>query len=323
VGREAGRLRGEALTRALPNHIARTVRPEADGLVFRFDHGLEIRTDHPLAADPGRVLALGTPQATLMNWILCHPERVAGRLVFEPFAGSGAIGLTALRAGARRVELLDVNPRAVRFARENAERNGFGPDQVACLEGSIESFVPAEAYDLIVANPPFVPTPSEIGGTLTSHAGPDGNLLVDVLIRRLDALLAANGEALAYVFQFVRDGRPLLVDALESRVRARDVELTPTQQRPIAAEAYFAAYHEVFPRAEEAIRRWRADLEKRHGPSLALDHYVMHVGAKRAGPTRWRLADNLEQKFGEGLRLVFDDDRQLALGRVFENFVPA
>ena len=235
----------------------------------------------------------------------------------------GAIGLTALKAGARRVELLDINPRAVRFARENAERNGFGPAQVACLEGSIESFVPAAPYDFIVANPPFVPTPTEIGGTLTSHAGPDGNLLVDVLLQRLDALLAANGEALAYLFQFVRDERPLVAEAIERHVVERDVELTPTQQRPIAAEAYFAAYHEVFPGAGEAVRRWRADLERRHGASLALDHYVMHVGARRPGATRWRLADNLEEKFGERLRLVFDDDRQLALGRVFENLVPA
>src|SRR5512145_278373 len=116
------------MARALPNHIARTVRADGEGLIFRFQHGLEIRTDAPLAASRERVLALGTPQATLMNYMLCQPARLADRLVFEPFAGSGAIGLTALRAGARRVELLDVNPRAVRFARENAERNGFGSE---------------------------------------------------------------------------------------------------------------------------------------------------------------------------------------------------
>ena len=139
----------------LPNRVARTTQIDGDGLVHRFEHGLEIRTDKPLAADPGRVLALGTPQATLMNYMLSRPERLADRLVFEPFAGSGAIGLTALRAGARRVELLDINPRAVRFARENAERNGFRPEQVGCIEGSIESFVPWQPYDLIFANRKF------------------------------------------------------------------------------------------------------------------------------------------------------------------------
>ena len=294
----------------------------ADGRIYRFEHGLEIHTDQPLAGDRARVLALGTPQATLMNYMLCRPERLAGRLVFEPFAGSGAIGLTALRAGARRVELLDVNPRAVRFARENAARNGFGPEQIACIEGSIESFAPIQPYDLIFANPPFVPTPGSMAGTLTSNAGSEGNLLVDILLRRLDALFGPDGEAFVYLFQFVREGRPLVVDSIEQWVMEREVELTPTQQRPISAAAYFDAYLELFPSEADAIRRWRTDLTSRHGSALTLDHYVVHVGARRLEPTRWGIVDNLERKFGEGLRLVFADDRELALGRAFENFVP-
>jgi len=310
------------MDQALPNRVVRTIEPDGDGLLYRYEHGLEIRTDQPLAADRARVLGLGTPQATLMNYVLCRPDRLAGRLVFEPFAGSGAIGLTALRAGARRVELLDINPRAVRFARANAARNGFGPEQVACIEGSIESFVPARPYELILANPPFVPTPREIPGTLTSHAGSDGNLLVDVLLQRLDALLAPEGEALIYLFQFVREGRPLAADSFEKWVVEREVELTPTQLRPIPAEVYFQVHLEVFPAAREAIQRWRADLLGRHGGALTMDHYVAHVDARRPGATRWTLADNLEQKFGEGLRLRFTEDREMALGRVFENFVP-
>ncbi|MGH7288092.1 MAG: RsmD family RNA methyltransferase [Myxococcota bacterium] len=305
---------------ALPHRIARTTEPDGDGLLFRFGHGLEIRTDKPLAADARRVLALGTPQATLMNYMLCWPERLAGRLVFEPFAGSGAIGLTALRCGARRVELLDVNPRAVRFARENAERNGFVPEQVACIEGSIERFVPAQPYELIFANPPFVPTPDGIEGTLTSHAGSEGNRLVDVLLRRLDALLAPAGEAFIYLFQFIREGRPLVTHSIERWVSGRDAELTPTQLRPIPAEEYFQAYLQVFPAAQEATQRWRAELTDRHGAALSLDHYVVRIGPRRDGPTRWRVEDDLEQKFGNGLRL--SEDEQLALGRVFENFVP-
>lgn len=311
------------MTGALPNRVVRTVQRDGDGMLFRYEHGLTIRTDQPFAADRARVLALGTPQATLMNFMLCRPERLAGRLVFEPFAGAGAIGLTALRAGARRVELLDVNPRAVRFARENAERNGFRPEQVACLEGALESFVPAEPYDLILANPPFVPTPDAIAGTLTSAAGSEGNRLVDVLLQRLEVLLTDAGEALIYVFQFVHEDRPLVVDSIAKWVIERDVTLTPTQLRPIAADAYFAAYREVFPAAREEIDRWRTGLLKRHGPALALDHYVLHVGARRPGAMRWSLRDDLETTYGEGLRLAFADDRELALGRVLENLVPS
>jgi methylase of polypeptide subunit release factors len=323
VGREAGGLRGEALTAALPNHVSRTRERYAGGLLHRYAHGLEIRTDEFFAKDPARVLALGTPQATLMNWILCHPERVAGRLVFEPFAGSGAIGLTALRAGARRVELLDVNPRAVRFAEENAARNGFAPPRVECFEGPLESFVPAARYDLVFANPPFVPTPDGLTGTLTSNAGSEGNRLVDVFLARLEELLLPEGEAFAYLFQFVRSGRPLVADSIERAVERRAVTLTPTQLRPIAAEAYFDAYLQLFPAAREATLRWRAELFERHGAALSLDHYVAHVGPRHDGPASWTLADDLEERYGAGLRLVFADDGELARGRVLENLVPA
>jgi hypothetical protein len=48
----------------------------------------------------------------------------------------------------------------------------------------------------------------------------------------------------------------------------------------------------------------------------------VHVGPRRPGSLRWIIADDLEQRHGEGLRLVFTDDRLIALGRVFENLVP-
>jgi tRNA1(Val) A37 N6-methylase TrmN6 len=302
--------------------VARSVSSEGDGRLFRYENGLAIRTDAPLAPSRDRVLGLGTPQATLMNYMLCRPDRLSGRVVFEPFAGSGAIGLMALRAGARHVDLLDINPRAVRFAKENASRNGFGAQEVTCIEGSLEGFLPPCAYDLLFANPPFVPTPDAVTGTLTSNAGAEGSLLAEMLLRRLDGLLAPEGEAFLYVFQFVRDGRPLLLESIESHVTQREVELTPTQLHPIAAEAYFAAYLELFPAHADGVQRWRADIEGRHGTELGLDHYVIHVAGRGDSPTHCAIADNLEEKYGMGLRLTFDDDRELALGRAFENFVP-
>jgi SAM-dependent methyltransferase len=306
----------------LPNRVARSVSSVGDGRLFRYENGLEIRTDAPLAPSRDRVLGLGTPQATLMNYMLCRPDRLSGRTVLEPFAGSGAIGLMALRAGARHVDLLDINPRTVRFAKDNAARNGFGPMEVTCIEGSLEEFAPPCAYDLLFANPPFVPTPDAVTGTLTSNAGAEGSLLAELLLRRLDELLAPAGEAFVYVFQFVRDGQPLLLEAIEHHVTRREVELTPTQLHPIAADAYFAAYLELFPTHAEGVQRWRADIEGRHGAGLGLDHYVIHVSGRGDAPTRCTITDNLEEKYGVGLRLTFDDDRELALGRAFENFVP-
>lgn len=65
--------------------------------------------------------------------------------------GSGAGGLFLARR-ARSVQLLDVNPRAVRFAQANAELNGLSAraavsDVLAGADGPL---------DLIVANPPYL-----------------------------------------------------------------------------------------------------------------------------------------------------------------------
>src|SRR5262245_66229725 len=104
------------------------------------------------------ILPLGGPQDTILNRMLCYPELVRGRRVFEPFAGAGAFGLMALRLGARHVEFLDINPRACAFQKDNATRNGFAADRYHCHLGSIVEYEAGEPFDLVLANPPLVHT---------------------------------------------------------------------------------------------------------------------------------------------------------------------
>ena len=74
--------------------------------------------------------------------------------------GCGAGFLAGLAAGhARRVVATDVNPRAVGFARFNAELNGLA--HVECKEGSLFEPVRGERFDLIVCNPPYALSPAE------------------------------------------------------------------------------------------------------------------------------------------------------------------
>jgi hypothetical protein len=306
---------------ALPNRVAREVERGEDSLLYRFENGLEIRTELPLAKDSLRILPLGVPQAALMNWMLCFPERLSGTRVFEPFAGSGAIGLMAAKAGAARVDLLDINPKAVRFQRENAERSRIPADRVACIEGAIESFVPEHPYDWIFANPPFIPTPDGVEGTLTSSGGPDGNRFVDVLLERLEILLQPTGEAFVYLFQFVRDGAPLILGSLRARVPDRDAELTSTQAAPIPAEDYFEAYRKLFPDSGAAIDGWRDALAEGSAAPLEMQHYILHLGPRTGRrPPGLAITDDLESKYGSGLRIPFRDARELAFGRALESY---
>lgn len=89
---------------------------------------------------------------------------MTGKLVIDVCAGSGVQGLTAVERGASSVTLVDRNPRAVRFARFNANLNGRG-DQVKVVQFELGQEVASSnfsdaRYDFLLANPPFVPTPA-------------------------------------------------------------------------------------------------------------------------------------------------------------------
>jgi hypothetical protein len=310
-----------AARRTLPDLLQQTREVCGDVVVNRFANGLTIKTEVFDKADRMRILPLGTPQASLMNHMLGFPHRMRGKRVFEPFAGSGALGFMALKAGAAEVEFLDINPRASQFQAENAALNPVAAGRYRSIIGDIADFAPARRYDLLIANPPFVPTPPGIDGTITSNGGPDGNRFVEVLLRRLDELLEPSGRALIYVFQFAADGRPLIVDLLTRTVTRRSVEITPSQTRPLPFEIYCRAYSLLFPTSAPAIEQWRSDMVRRHGHGLTLCHYIADVGARARGAAQCTIRNNFAAKFGESFLVSALSDEELAFGRVCENLV--
>jgi len=75
--------------------------------------------------------------------------------------GCGEQALAAA-AHSNRVVAADISPGAMRYAEFNARWNGV--DNVACVTGDLFAPVAGQRFDLIVANPPFVPGP---GGAFT------------------------------------------------------------------------------------------------------------------------------------------------------------
>jgi hypothetical protein len=306
---------------ALPDRLGRTSEARGDEIWYRFAHGLVIRAERLQKDDPLRVLPLGSPQAALLNHMVNFPELVRGKRVFEPFAGSGPLGLMALALGAEHVDFLDINPRACAFQRQNAAQSGLAPERFRVIEGDVARFLPERRYDVLVANPPFVPTPEGLDGTLTSNGGADGNRFAQILIARLDLLLEPNGEALIYLFQVVRDGTPLVAEVIARARLGRPVDLTPAQARPIPFDAFRAAYARLFPEATREIERWEADLVARWGRPLALCHYVVHVRPRAEGAPACVVRDDFAQKFGPSFLVPSEDADALALARASENLV--
>lgn len=119
----------------------------------------------------------------------------AGMDVLDVGTGSGALALLAARMGAR-VSATDISWRAVTTARLNAAR---ARARVRVRRGDLTDPVGGQRFDLIVSNPPYVPTPGRdqpAGAARAWDAGYDGRQLVDRMCARSHRLLKARGVLL-------------------------------------------------------------------------------------------------------------------------------
>ena len=64
----------------------------------------------------------------LSRWVLDHPEEVSGKRVIDFAAGSGLVGIAAMKAGAAHVLAADIDPFCGAAVRLNAEANGVALD---------------------------------------------------------------------------------------------------------------------------------------------------------------------------------------------------
>ncbi|MCW2998922.1 MAG: methyltransferase [Solirubrobacterales bacterium] len=118
---------------------------------------------------------------------------VGGASVLELCAGSGALALTAAHRGAARVVAVDRSARAVLAIRANARLNAL---QVDARRGNLlEALRDDERFDLILANPPYLPVADgQARRDDRWDAGPDGRDVLDRIIRGATRHLAPDGR---------------------------------------------------------------------------------------------------------------------------------
>ncbi|GGT22751.1 HemK2/MTQ2 family protein methyltransferase [Streptomyces chromofuscus] len=139
-----------------------------------------------------------TPQedTTLLAEALAEEPLPPGSDVLDVGTGTGALALYAARRG-MRVTAVDVSWRAVGAARVNAWMSGL---RLRILHGNLFDRVRDRTFDLILANPPYVPAPEgdpEPRGTARAwDAGHDGRLVLDRICREAPALLRPGGVLL-------------------------------------------------------------------------------------------------------------------------------
>ncbi|MEV5612501.1 HemK2/MTQ2 family protein methyltransferase [Streptomyces sp. NPDC052225] len=121
---------------------------------------------------------------------------LAGADVLDIGTGSGAVALAAAERGAR-VTAVDISWRAVLTARLNARLSRL---PLRVLRGDLFTPVAGRTFDLVLANPPYVPAPSarlpHRGPARAWDAGRDGRLVLDRICHGAPDLLRPGGTLL-------------------------------------------------------------------------------------------------------------------------------
>jgi ribosomal protein L11 methyltransferase len=150
--------------------------------------------DLVIEIDPGMAFGTGQHETTRMCLEALEDRLSQGALVLDVGTGSGILALAAALLGAARIDAIDVDPVAVRVARENVERNRVG-DLVRVAQGSLgeawpDAKSPAGRYDLVLANLSSRLV-QELAGPLVEALRPGGVALVSGLIDEHEAACRA------------------------------------------------------------------------------------------------------------------------------------
>lgn len=96
-------------------------------------------------------------------WMSILGDALEGARVLDLYAGSGALGLEALSRGAASATFVELSPRSLEALRANIEAFGV-EDRVTVHRADALRFaerLPAEAFDLAFADPPYTADAAE------------------------------------------------------------------------------------------------------------------------------------------------------------------
>jgi methylase of polypeptide subunit release factors len=190
-------------------------------------------------------------------------------------------GIQALQVAARAtgVVAVDIGARAAAMARTNALLNDARCVEVRC--GDLYAPVRGERFDLIIANPPFVPARTR--GPAYHSGGPRGDRVLRRVVEGWEAHLRPGGRAVAISHLAVRRGetvadilRPWVGD-FGGRVLGLVLE-TGTPVDLAAAQSLFALDDGYDAYARE-VRDWTAYLRRHRVAQVVL----LLLAAERSG----------------------------------------
>jgi release factor glutamine methyltransferase len=170
------------------------------------------------------------------TWLLADAlasEDPRGCSVADLCCGSGVLAIAAALAGARSVLAVDISMRAVLATRLNAALNRC---RVRAGRGDLIGALGTQRFDLIVCNPPYVPSQTD---ELPRHSastpldgGRDGRALIDRVCREAPGHLNPGGRLLVVQSSICDPARTIAL-ASESGLEAGEVRRVHGRLGPV------------------------------------------------------------------------------------------
>ncbi len=159
----------------------------------------------PVFLNPGLTFGTGSHASTQLCLEGVEEHTAAGCSVLDLGCGSGILSIAALALGAAEAVAVDIDPKAVDVAYENAALNGIGRETYTVRAGDVLSDaalaeeLAAKRYDLVLANivaDVIIPLSAQAPALLK----PDGVFLcsgiIDTRSAQVEAALKRNGLAI-------------------------------------------------------------------------------------------------------------------------------
>jgi release factor glutamine methyltransferase len=134
--------------------------------------------------------------------VMHESSLIPGQRVLDLCTGSGFVAIAAAKLGGADVMAFDICPHAVGCSRDNAAAAGVNVD---VRTGTWSDALDCAPFDVVVSNPPYVPTPPHgdtepispgAGPSWAWNAGPDGRMVLDPLCEAAPKLLCDGGSLL-------------------------------------------------------------------------------------------------------------------------------
>jgi SAM-dependent methyltransferase len=194
--------------------------------------GMLVLGDEPTA---GGDAVMGAGQTTTALCQASYPVAAVGR-VLDLGCGGGGVAL-CLADRAESVVASDINPRALELARHNAALNGIG--SVQFRQGDLFDAVGEEKFDLVVAQPPFIPLVDGASATTYLHGGRRGDELALRTLAGIPAHLVAGGGAVMLA-QWPIAGDVTLERRVRAAVASDEVSVLVLRCPPVGLDDYCA-----------------------------------------------------------------------------------